>query len=399
MNQAVTLKLPDVEQDLRYGFAYWSATLASLLTTHRLKAPREQRYTADAIISERLSAKWHSLFDVKPEDTDPIPFLYYQSVGTLLYTRIFADLGINFRNLLHVKHETLHLMAPSACASVRRNRLDCGLKHVKRLGKDKALVSLETHIYGPGETPLSVVQDSFLIRKLPSHDLNNLDSDATAVWEMRALRVRAAELDMRTEGTRHCSMSVTPDMGRSYGKVSGDMNPVHTTRLGARLFGLPRPFLQGLGVRNLTIRHLARMGVPLDHLSLTFASPAYLGETLNLIVRDGRFEVQDSRRCIVAHGVATGVTTKRSFLKKSWRKPPDKTSGAMCRRIGTDVSAGVRLRIQRPACTIAPAPSEPGAPSGAAARIRAWPHTRSDRASSGFPEMPRHWALTIFRRA
>lgn len=307
MNQAVTLNLPGVEQGLRYGFAYWSGTLANLLTTHRLKANRVQRYTADAIISDRLSARWHSLFEVKPEDTDPIPFLYYQSVGTLLYTRIFADLGINFRNLLHVKHETRHLMDISACASVRRNRLDCGLKQVNRLGRDKALVSLETSIYGPGDTPLSVVQDSFLIRKLPSHDLNGLDGDAMAVREMRALRTRAAELSAHTEGTRHCSMTVTHDMGRSYGKVSGDMNPVHTTKLGACLFGLPRPFLQGLGVRNLVIRHLIHMRVPLDHLALTFASPAYLGETLNLLVQGRRFEVQGSRRCIVAYGVASGM--------------------------------------------------------------------------------------------
>lgn len=317
MNQAVTLKLPGVEQGLRYGFTYWSGTLANLLTTHRLKAPRVQRYTADAIISDRLSARWHSLFEVKPEAVNTVPFLYYQSVGTLLYTRIFADLGINFRNLLHVKHETRHLTNVSACASVRRNRLDCGLKKVNRLGRDKVLVSLETHIYGPEDTPLSVVRDSFLIRKLPPHDLNNLDSDATAVREMRTLRTRAAELSMHGEETRHCSMAVTHNMGRSYGRVSGDMNPVHTTRLGARLFGLQRPFLQGLGLRNLAIRHLAHMGVPLDHLSLTFASPAYLGETLDLLVRNGRFEVQDSRRGIVAYGVAGRSATTREARHKA----------------------------------------------------------------------------------
>ncbi|GIF76412.1 MaoC/PaaZ C-terminal domain-containing protein [Asanoa siamensis] len=39
---------------------------------------------------------------------------------------------------------------------------------------------------------------------------------------------------------------VTPRIGVDYARVSGDRNPIHTSRLGARLFGFPRPIAHGM---------------------------------------------------------------------------------------------------------------------------------------------------------
>ncbi|MEU9825027.1 MaoC/PaaZ C-terminal domain-containing protein [Micromonospora chersina] len=39
---------------------------------------------------------------------------------------------------------------------------------------------------------------------------------------------------------------VTPRVGTDYARVSGDHNPIHTSRLGARLFGFPRPIAHGM---------------------------------------------------------------------------------------------------------------------------------------------------------
>ncbi|MFI7507649.1 MaoC/PaaZ C-terminal domain-containing protein [Micromonospora aurantiaca] len=39
---------------------------------------------------------------------------------------------------------------------------------------------------------------------------------------------------------------VTPRVGTDYARVSGDHNPIHTSKLGARLFGFPRPIAHGM---------------------------------------------------------------------------------------------------------------------------------------------------------
>jgi hypothetical protein len=40
--------------------------------------------------------------------------------------------------------------------------------------------------------------------------------------------------------------TVPPRVGTDYAAVSGDHNPIHTSRLGARLFGFPRPIAHGM---------------------------------------------------------------------------------------------------------------------------------------------------------
>ena len=56
-----------------------------------------------------------------------------------------------------------------------------------------------------------------------------------------------------TTGDRTAEPSVTgsrwripADIGREYAAVSGDRNPIHTSRLGARLFGFPGPIAHGM---------------------------------------------------------------------------------------------------------------------------------------------------------
>jgi hypothetical protein len=39
---------------------------------------------------------------------------------------------------------------------------------------------------------------------------------------------------------------VPPSVGTEYAAVSGDRNPIHTSRVGARLFGFPRPIAHGM---------------------------------------------------------------------------------------------------------------------------------------------------------
>ncbi|MFI6758372.1 MaoC/PaaZ C-terminal domain-containing protein [Micromonospora sp. NPDC050417] len=39
---------------------------------------------------------------------------------------------------------------------------------------------------------------------------------------------------------------VTPRVGTTYARVSGDRNPIHTSRIGARLLGYPRPIAHGM---------------------------------------------------------------------------------------------------------------------------------------------------------
>lgn len=300
------LTLPGCERRLAYAARYWPATLLNLLRPHRLRSTVAQpRLCAPVAIPPSLQRDWEALFG--PDAGCPL--LVNQSVGTLLYTRLFGQLGLNFRRLLHVQHRTHHLLEPAALAAAQQQTLLCELKGCWRLPDGKALVVLETLIARSpqeGGALLARVEDRFLIRRVPPADWQQLPPPETRepLRDLLGLRRRRAVLDAAAPGARVRTLRLSPDLGRRYGRVSGDHNPVHTTPLAARLFGQPRPFAQGLALRNLIVSELHRQWLPVQQLQLTFAQPAYLGQDARLVMAGGDFELLDEAGGLIAFGRA-----------------------------------------------------------------------------------------------
>jgi acyl dehydratase len=308
------VKLPCVSDGFRYAREYWTTTVRNLTTTHRLQTARVKSYAAPVHITPALRAKWHALFGTVTADGQPdtaVPYLYNQSVGTLLYTRIFRDLGINFRHLLHLQHQTTHYAQVHDWIEADDQELHASLQEAWRLGDGKAMIALRIAIHRPREQGgelLGTVNDRFMIRSVPAADLAALTSGRSLIRSISGLRKREPQLDTNASGTRVAPIVIGRDMGRRFGSVSGDFNPVHTTKLAARMFGMKRPFLQGLGLRNAMLRELVRAGFPLTRFQMSFANPAYLGQTLQFVMQDHAFEVIDEQRHVVAFGSAAEGT-------------------------------------------------------------------------------------------
>ncbi|MFD5627781.1 MaoC family dehydratase [Streptomyces sp. NPDC127072] len=84
------------------------------------------------------------------------------------------------------------------------------------------------------------------------------------------------------------------DVGRRYGAVSGDRNPIHLYPLTARLFGYARPIAHGMWT---VARCLAER--PADSEPLTvraeFKAPVLLPATVTYAAGDGRFELRGAQ--------------------------------------------------------------------------------------------------------
>ena len=89
--------------------------------------------------------------------------------------------------------------------------------------------------------------------------------------------------------------AIPDDIGRRYGAVSGDRNPIHLHPLSARLFGMPRPIAHGMW---LQARCLAELEAELPDAFTTgvrFKLPVALGAVVAFGTReDGTFEVRDA---------------------------------------------------------------------------------------------------------
>ncbi|MEU3452645.1 MaoC/PaaZ C-terminal domain-containing protein [Micromonospora sp. NPDC006766] len=73
---------------------------------------------------------------------------------------------------------------------------------------------------------------------------------------------------------------VTPRVGTDYARVSGDHNPIHTSRLGARLFGFPRPIAHGMWSKARCLAALTDRLPEAYTVEVTFKLPVPLPSTV-----------------------------------------------------------------------------------------------------------------------
>jgi acyl dehydratase len=88
---------------------------------------------------------------------------------------------------------------------------------------------------------------------------------------------------------------VPGDIGRRYGAVSGDRNPIHLHGWSAKLFGMPRPIAHGMWLKARCLAELESTLPEAFTASVRFKLPLFLPAQVAFGVRDGgAFEVRDA---------------------------------------------------------------------------------------------------------
>ncbi|MEU8329625.1 MaoC/PaaZ C-terminal domain-containing protein [Micromonospora sp. NPDC048839] len=89
---------------------------------------------------------------------------------------------------------------------------------------------------------------------------------------------------------------VDPRVGTTYARVSGDHNPIHTSLLGARLFGFRRPIAHGMWSKARCLAALENRLPDAYTVEVAFKTPVSLPSTVNFtLLPDGGFALHDSR--------------------------------------------------------------------------------------------------------
>ncbi|MEU8152634.1 MaoC/PaaZ C-terminal domain-containing protein [Micromonospora sp. NPDC048986] len=127
--------------------------------------------------------------------------------------------------------------------------------------------------------------------------------DGTEVWRgVSTYLGRERKPGGREPGERPAAPAATarwrvePRIGTEYARVSGDHNPIHTSRLGARLFGFHRPIAHGMWSKARCLAALEARLPDAYTVEVTFKLPVPLPSTVSFaLLPDGGFAVHDSR--------------------------------------------------------------------------------------------------------
>ena len=87
---------------------------------------------------------------------------------------------------------------------------------------------------------------------------------------------------------------VPGDIGRRYGAVSGDRNPIHLHGWSAKLFGMPRPIAHGMWLKARCLAELEPTLPDAFSVEVRFKLPLFLPAQVAFGVQDGSFEIRDA---------------------------------------------------------------------------------------------------------
>ena len=298
----VLLDAPDVTRLREYMVTYYTTALKHVLKQHRLLVDRRfPIYETAFTLSPEEQARWFELFNTDDART---PFTYHTTVGTMALMRVVADVGVNFKNLMHLKSE-MGIAPEHPMRAGSQYRLASQIEDIIALRDDRVALVCASRVYDESGHRVRNYRDYFVILNLEPEYVEALrqakNFGRLEGGEFQGIAAREPELTTGG-GFEFVLIDVPEGMGFSYGKVSGDLNLVHTTNLAAKIFGHPRPFIQGLCTANYALRHLTRAYGPLSAMQITFAKRVFVGQQIELRYVPGKFEVCDAKGVLLAFG-------------------------------------------------------------------------------------------------
>ncbi len=91
------------------------------------------------------------------------------------------------------------------------------------------------------------------------------------------------------------------DLGRRYGSVSGDRNPIHMHALSARLFGFPQAIAHGMWTKARCLAALESSLPDSYTVDVSFRKPILLPGRVTFEHQDGQFTVRSAKRPEIIH--------------------------------------------------------------------------------------------------
>jgi len=124
--------------------------------------------------------------------------------------------------------------------------------------------------------------------------------DDRVVWRSRSVYLKRGEGSGGSSGERtgplpaRAHWRVPADIGRRYGAVSGDRNPIHLHPWSAKLFGMPRPIAHGMWVKARCLAELEPALPDAFTVDVRFKLPLFLPAQVAFGVDGGAFDVHDA---------------------------------------------------------------------------------------------------------
>src|SRR5579863_1565829 len=252
-------------------------------------------------LSRKEKRAWGKLFGVSDAKLH-IPFTYFWPVAIDQVMSAINNLKINHRNVYHL-HQKFTFDKTVQMDNFEKMELHTHIQDIAIYQKTRAIIMLTGVLKNMQGEGIVHCSGEMLVKNLRQSDANKLLQSSiynhSDVNHLGGLRDRKAKLIGAS--IQKGSIYVPENFGVTFGKVSGDRNPVHTNSRIAMLFGFPKAFIQGMATLNFLLKFFTcDYNKSIKQIDITFCNPIFVGQEIQINFNDREYEVIDSKGKLTA---------------------------------------------------------------------------------------------------
>lgn len=246
-------------------------------------------------LDEKKYRNWMALVDYN--ESSPQAFTFSAPAGVWALMQVLEDIGISFSRIMHMSSRLLMLHRDGFQLNQHYST------YVHYLGasphsKKAVLIRFQSVVKDITGRDVMTLEDELYVAGLDEDFVASLNLTKTPLPKRRT----KSELAGNTLAD-HIPMPIKRGMGQKYGKLSGDLNPLHISNIGAKLFGHKKSFVQGLCTLNLI---MARLGShwkgSIRSMDIEFLRPVAQPSKPTLVCTLDRFELLDADGNLLVRG-------------------------------------------------------------------------------------------------
>ena len=246
-------------------------------------------------LDEKKQAAWMSLVDY--HSAAPQAFTFSAPAGVWALMQVLKELGISFSRIMHMSSRLLMLHSDG----FRVNQHYSTFVHylgARPHSKRAVLIRFQSVVKDVTGRDVMTLEDELYVAGLDEAFVASLNLTDEPLPKRRA----KSELMDNTLADR-IPMTIGRGMGQKYGKLSGDLNPLHISTLGAKLFGHKKSFVQGLCTLNLIIARLGEhWNGSIRSMDIEFVRPVAQPSKPTLVCTLDHFELIDDEGNLLVRG-------------------------------------------------------------------------------------------------
>lgn len=293
-----------VNTQLAFICYYWYRFLKNLFSWRKpvlLKPPLPT--VTELIHNDKIQQTWCDFFGLTRENC-LTPFIRFNKCSSFILFDKMEHNHLSFKNLVHVKTEAKFLahdfmFTPNAALTMTYELFDI-------IPLAKSRLALIIHVMAAhSEKVLYETKIIFVIKKVPKKFLDEIKQQHGYVEDgsFNNLRQIKPILSSQTTPFKSISFYIDKDLGRRYGLLSGDLNPLHSNDFFARLIGGKQSFIQGLCTLNLILAQFMSHGIKIiNTLDILFCQFIYTGQTVTLNYTHHEYELIDKDNNLLVKG-------------------------------------------------------------------------------------------------